>query len=64
MIANVCCLVGLLLALRIFPRKDLMRQVLSLIFMLPSKFTIKNPSDRGIRRKEFCKLKQIKTDLR
>jgi len=44
--------------------RDLMRQTLSLIFLLPSRFTIDYPSDRGIRRKEFSKLKLIKASLR
>jgi len=38
-----------------------MRQTLSLIYLLPSRFTIDHPSDRGIRRKEFSKMKLIKT---
>jgi len=41
-----------------------MRQTLSLIFLLPSRFTIDYPSGHGIRRKEFSKLKLIKTYLR
>jgi len=52
------CLVGLLLALCIFLAE------ISLICLLPSGFTIDHPSDLGILRKEFSKLKLIKTYLR
>jgi len=41
-----------------------MRQTFFLFFLLPSRFTIDYPSDRGIRRKEFSKLKLIKIYLR
>ena len=60
----MCCLVGLLLALRIFPRTDLMKQTLSLVCLLPLRFTTDQPSDRDIRRKEFTKRKLIKTYFR
>jgi len=41
-----------------------MKQPLFIVCLLPLGFTISHPSDRGIRRKEFSKLKLLKTYLR
>jgi len=57
----VCRSVGILTALCIFPRTDVMRQTLSPVGLLPSGLKIDHPSDSGIRSKEFSNLKLIKT---